>query len=59
MKKTILAILTAVMVATPCFANEIEPEGIFSLHGTLWQALPIGLQIFPFPIVMPLSNNHR
>jgi hypothetical protein len=55
MKKTILAILTAVMVATPCFANEIEPEGIFSLHGTLWQALPIGLQTFP--IVMPLSNS--
>jgi hypothetical protein len=47
MKKIILVVLMVVMVATPCFAQEIEPEGIFSLHGTKWQELPIGLQIFP------------
>jgi hypothetical protein len=49
MKKIILAVLMAVMIATPCFAQEVEPEGLFSLEGTLWQALPTGIQILPFP----------
>jgi hypothetical protein len=49
MKKLILAVLMAVMLATPCFAQEVEPEGIFSLHGTLWQTLPTGVQLLPFP----------
>lgn len=55
MKKTILIGLMAVMLATPCFAQEIEPAGIFSLHGTLWQALPTGLQILPSPSLVPLD----
>lgn len=37
MKKTILALLIAVMTATPCLAQEIEPEGMFSTEGTLWE----------------------
>ena len=37
MKKSILVILIAVMITTPCLAQEIEPEGIFSTEGTLWQ----------------------
>ena len=49
MKKTILILLIAVMLATPCFAQEVEPEGIFSLHGTVWQSLPMGVHILPFP----------
>ena len=49
MKKIILVTLMAVMVATPCFAQEIEPEGIFSLHGTEWQALPTGVKLLPLP----------
>ena len=37
MKRTILVVLIAVMIATPCFAQEIEPDGLFSLDGTLWK----------------------
>jgi hypothetical protein len=36
MKKIILVALIAVMLTTPCFAQEVEPEGIFSVDGTLW-----------------------
>ena len=36
MKKTILVLLMAVMIATPCLAQEVEPEGLFSVDGTLW-----------------------
>ena len=49
MKKTVLVLLMTVMVATPCFAQEVEPERPFSIEGTVWKALPIGLQIFPVP----------
>ena len=49
MKKTILVVLMAVMIATPCFAQEVEPEGIFSIEGTRWEALPMGIHISPFP----------
>jgi hypothetical protein len=51
MKKTILAVLMAVMVATPCFAQEIETDGLFSLSGTNWTALPISMMIFPIPLL--------
>ena len=44
MKKTILVIILAIMSATPCFAQEVE-----SIEGTIWEVLPIGLQIFPRP----------
>jgi hypothetical protein len=36
MKRTILAVLVAVMVATPCFAQEVNPNGLFSPDGTIW-----------------------
>jgi hypothetical protein len=36
MKRTILAVLMVVMVATPCLAQELEPEGNFSIEGTRW-----------------------
>jgi hypothetical protein len=36
MKKTILAVLIVVMIATPCFAQEVETDGLFSIEGTLW-----------------------
>ena len=41
MKRTILVALIAVMVATPCLAQEIEPDGMFSIEGTLWRFGPI------------------
>ena len=51
MKKTILVILITVMVATPCFSQEIEPDGIFSLDGTLWRYFrpDINFRIYPPP----------
>ena len=53
MKKTVLAILMLALVATPCLAQEIEPDGLFSIEGTNWQALPISMRIFPFPWLLP------
>ena len=49
MKKIILVVLMAVMIATPCFAQEVEPEGLFSVNGTLWGSCEIGfVSILPF-----------
>ena len=56
MKRTILVVLMIVLVATPCLAQEVETDGLFSLHGTVWEALPIGVQIFPFPFVWPTDD---
>jgi len=45
MRKTTLAVLImlmAALVATPCFAQEIEPEGLFSLNRTLWWLVAFG-----------------
>ena len=53
MKKTILAVLMVVMITIPCLAQEVEPEGIFSIEETVWQELPIALQIFPVPWIGP------
>ena len=36
MKKAILIVLMVVFVTTPCFAQEVEPDGLFSIEGTLW-----------------------
>ena len=41
MRKTILLVLMAIMIVTPCMAEEVEPDGIFSLHGTSWKAIII------------------
>jgi hypothetical protein len=59
MKKTILTVLIAVLIATPCVAQEIEPDGPFSLHDTRWECL-IMIQILPYPILSspPLYNCH-
>ena len=37
MKKTILAVLKMLMGATPCFAQEVEPDGLFSISETPWE----------------------
>ena len=55
MKKLILVVLMVAMVTTPCFAQEVEPEGIFSIGGTEWQALPTGVQILPSPSLVSLD----
>ena len=46
MKKIILAVLMVLIVATPCFAQEVETDGLFSIKGTKWEALPF--QFTPF-----------
>jgi len=48
MKRTITAVLMALMVSTPCFAQEIETDGIFSIEGTRWQGCPTWM-ILPSP----------
>lgn len=45
MKKTILIALISLMLPTLCFAQELEPKGIFSIEGTQWRAR----SIFPPP----------
>ena len=49
MKKTILVALLIVMISTLCFAQELEPGGIFSLDGTLWRVCKIALYSFEPP----------
>ena len=47
MKKTTLVVLMAIII-TPCFAQEVEPDGMFSLHGTRWATVPTGINDFGF-----------
>jgi hypothetical protein len=37
--------LLAVMVVTPCFAQEVETDGLFSIDGTLWNIFRIEISI--------------
>jgi hypothetical protein len=37
------------MIAIPCFAQEVEPEGIFSVDGTLWRLCKVSLWLFQPP----------
>ena len=41
MKTTILIVLTIVTITTPCLALEIEPEGLFGIHGTVWRKIGV------------------
>ena len=47
LKRTILVALIAVMMTTPCFAQEEEMDEIFSIAGTEWRCIGVGLQIPP------------
>ena len=52
MKRKILVILIVALVTTPCLAQEVEPDGLFSLHGTRWGFGPlIMFSIFPPSLV--------
>ena len=48
MKRKILAVLVVTLFATPCFAQGIKSDGIFSIDGTLWRS--IALSHFKEPI---------
>jgi hypothetical protein len=43
MKRTILVVLMVALVTTPCLAQEVETDGIFSIEGTLWRVCGIGI----------------
>ena len=57
MKRTILVVIIVALVVTPCFAQEIEPERIFSIEGTLWRGWFIGLLTFPPFVRIPGSGS--
>ena len=42
MKKTIPPVLMLALVVTPCLAQQVEPDGLFSIEGTLWGYCAIG-----------------
>ena len=45
MKRTVLVVLMALVFATPCFAQEVEPDGLFSIEGTRWRTCGISATI--------------
>ena len=51
MKRTLLALLMIVMITTPCFAQEIETEGLFSIEGTTWKCIGVAIQILEPPFI--------
>ena len=57
MKKTILVVLMVLMIATPCIAQEIEPEGMFSIEGTLWTTCGIPFFTTPPFVWLPKCYN--
>ena len=44
MKKLTLTVLMVVMIVPPCLAQEIEPHGLFSIEGTLWNVCGIKMR---------------
>ena len=50
MKKITLTVLLIAMLATPCLAQEVKPDGIFSVEGTRWVSCWIGLTSSEPPI---------
>ena len=46
MKQTILVAIMIALVTTPCLAQEIEPEEMFSIEGTRWVYCELELGIF-------------
>jgi hypothetical protein len=55
MKKTILIVLMVVMIATPCLAQEIEPDGLLTIEKTYWESV-LDMMIFPIPHPGPPSE---
>ena len=45
MKRTVLVVLMALVFATPCLAQEVEPDGLFSIEGTRWRTCGISASI--------------
>jgi len=48
MKRTILLVLMAALIATPCLAQEVEIDGMFSIEETKWRVCWILItSVFP------------
>ena len=53
MKKTILVVLMVSLVATTCFAGEVETDGFFSIEDTRWSVYTMRFGIlFPIPVFL-------
>ena len=50
MKKTILVVLLVLLVSVPCAAQEIEPDGLFSIEGTKWLIMSVGVGNYGFEV---------
>ena len=42
MKRIVLVVLMAVMLTTPCLAQEIKPDGLFTVDNTIWEIVFMG-----------------
>ena len=51
MKKTILLVLMVALLATPCFAQEVETDGLFSIEGTTWRRIGVAISIGDPPFI--------
>jgi len=59
MRKTIIVALMVLLVSTPCFAQEVEPEGLFSIDGTQWEVHAIyNTHLILFIYMMHQINFH-
>jgi len=52
MKRTILVVLMAVLITTPCLAQEVETDGILSIEGTRWDCCGRGFATIE-PFIIP------
>lgn len=48
-----MVMLTALVMVTPCLAEETGTDSLWSIGGTQWQTLPLGVQLFPYPWLVP------
>jgi hypothetical protein len=48
MKKIILAVLMVLIIITPCLAENVKPDGMYSIEGTLWAIAGEDDQYFAF-----------
>ena len=59
MRKTALIMLISAMLVSPCFAQQVDPDGIFSFEGTRWRSCGIEFgfnnNIFETPYILDVN----
>ena len=50
-----ILVMLITLIATPCFAQEIEPDGIFSIEGTTWWCIGIAFYSSE-PFIRPFDD---